>query len=573
MANKSVFASMARRLFPKATAVNAEGARAYPYDAEHRLAQLAMTGTFGGGFYQDAQAEVSALVEAAMAVDPLFLAKTAVHVRDKGHMKDTPALLLAVLSARDPALFASAFGRVVTSGKVLRGFVQILRSGQAGRKSLGSRPKAMVQNWLNAATDAQLLAASVGKDPSLADVIRMVHPKPETAERAAFYAWLIGRPADTAALPQAVQDLLAFRAGATDKVPDVPFLMLTDLPLTPTQWAEVARKGSWQMLRQGLNMLHRKGAFTQPGVVAHVADVLRNRARIRGAKAMPYQLLATLNALSPEVDDRLRDALHDAMEISVANVPVLAGSVAVCPDVSGSMLSAVTGYRPGATSVVRCIDVAALVAAAVLRKNPTARVLPFEVKVRKARLEARDTILTNAAKLAALGGGGTNCSAPLAALNAARQAPDLVIFVSDNQSWVDARQDGQATAMMAEWAQLKARNRAAKLVCIDIQPYGTTQAAERPDVLNIGGFSDAVFDQIADFAAGRMGPGHWVGQIAAVELRQAPRRSRRGRNPGECGRNYSRSRVRSPPATFGGSSAVEHLLRQTLSPEPEKQRR
>lgn len=477
-----------------------------------------MTGTFGGGFYQDAQAEVSALVEAAMAVDPLFLARAAVHVREKGHMKDTPALLLAVLSARDPALFAQVFGRVVTSGKMLRTFVQILRSGQTGRKSLGSRPKAMVQNWLNAASDAQLLAASVGNDPSLADVIRMVHPKPETASRAAFYAWAIGRPADMAALPQVVQDLLAFRAGALAKVPDVPFQMLTDLAVTPEQWAEVARNGSWQMLRQGLNMLDRKGAFTVPGTVDHVAGVLRDPGRIRAAKAMPYQLMATLKALSTEVDAQLRDALHDAMEISVSNVPVLKGTVAVCPDVSGSMSSPVTGYRKGATSTVRCIDVAALVAAAVLRKNRDACILPFEVGVRDVRLQARDTILPNAEKLAALGGGGTNCSAPLAALNTRREAPDLVIFVSDNQSWMDANRGGQATAMMAEWTKLKARNKAAKLVCIDIQPYGATQAAEREDVLNIGGFSDQVFDQIADFAAGRMGPDHWVGQIAAVEL-------------------------------------------------------
>lgn len=522
MANKSVFASLVGRLLPKATARNAEGAGAYAHGAEHKLAQLAMTGTFGGGFYQDAQAETSALVAAAMAVDPLFLAQTAVHVREKGHMKDTPALLLAVLSARDPALFAQVFGRVVTSGRMLRTFVQILRSGQAGRKSLGSRPKAMVQHWLNRAIDAQLLAASVGNDPSLADVIRMVHPKPETAERAALYAWIVGKPADAAALPGVVRDLLAFRAGASAVVPDVPFQMLADLPLTPGQWAEVARNGSWQMLRQGLNMLDRKGAFTVPGAVDHVAEVLRDPGRIRAAKALPYQLLATLKALAPEVDAKLRDALHDAMELSVANVPGFGGSVAVCPDVSGSMLSPVTGYRRGATSVVRCIDVAALVAAAVLRRNPAARVLPFEVGVREARLEARDTILTNATKLAGLGGGGTNCAAPLVALNAAGLAPDLVIFVSDNQSWVesgvDARQGGQATAMMAEWSRLKARNRAAKLVCIDIQPYGTTQAAERADVLNIGGFSDAVFDQIADFTAGRMGPGHWVGQIRAVTI-------------------------------------------------------
>lgn len=517
MANKSVFAAL-RGLLPRAATPNAEGAPAYAPGAGHKLAQLAMTGTFGDAFYQDAQAQVTALVAAAMAVEPAFLARAAVHVHEAGHMKDTPALLLAVLAGRDPALFARAFPRVVTSGRMLRSFVQIMRSGQAGRSSLGSRPKAMVQRWLNGASDAQLLAASVGNDPSLADVIRMVHPRPETAERAALYAWLIGRPADTALLPQAVRDLLAFRAGTSDHVPEVPFQMLTDLPLSPAQWAGVARRGSWQMLRQGLNMLDRKGAFTVPGTVGHVADVLRDPGRIRAAKALPYQLLATLKALEPGADPRLREALHDAMELSLADVPVVAGRVAVCPDVSGSMASPVTGHRKGATTAVRCIDVAALVAAAVLRRNPGAHVLPFEEAVRDVRLEPRDTILTNAAKLAALGGGGTACSAPLAALNARRLAPDLVIIVSDNQSWTDAQRFGQATAMMAEWARLKTRNRAAKLVCLDIQPYGTTQAAERADVLNIGGFSDAVFGQIADFAAGRMGPDHWTGQIAAVEL-------------------------------------------------------
>lgn len=517
MANKSVFAATVGRLLPKATARNLEGAKAYEYSDAHALAQLAMTGTFGHAFYQDAQGQVDQLAKLADAVEPVFLAKAALHVRAKGHMKDTPAFLLAVLARRDPALFAMVFDRVVDSGRKLRTFVQIMRSGQTGRKSLGSRPKAMVQAWLNAASDRALLAAAVGNDPSLADVIKMVHPKPETPERAAFYAWLIGKPADMVSLPQVVRDWLAFRAGATAEVPDVPFQMLTDLPLTAEQWAQIAYKGSWQMLRQNLNTFDRHGAFAVPGVVDHVASVLRDPAKVSAARVLPYQLMATLTAAT-EVPAPLREALHDAMELAVANVPALAGTVAVCPDVSGSMASAVTGYRPGATSAVRCIDVAALVAAAVLRKNRGAMVLPFEVNVRETVLEPRDTILTNAAKLAALGGGGTNCSAPLAWLNAAKTAPDLVIFVSDNQSWVDARNGGQATAMMAEWARLKARNSAAKLVCIDIQPYGTTQAAERPDVLNIGGFSDAVFAQIAAFAAGEMGADHWVGQIEATPL-------------------------------------------------------
>ncbi len=76
----------------------------------------------------------------------------------------------------------------------------------------------------------------------------------------------------------------------------------------------------------------------------------------------------------------VREALQDAMELAIKNVPRVAGKVYVCPDVSGSMHSPVTGHRPGATTTVRCIDVAALVAAAVLRKNPEAEVIPFESK-------------------------------------------------------------------------------------------------------------------------------------------------------------------------------------------------
>ncbi|HKF58572.1 MAG TPA: RNA-binding protein, partial [Blastocatellia bacterium] len=94
---------------------------------------------------------------------------------------------------------------------------------------------------------------------------------------------------------------------------------------------------------------------------------------------------------------------------------------------------------------------------------------------------------------------------------------DLVIFVSDNESWVDAGR-GRGTATMAEWNQFKQRNPRARLVCIDIQPYGTTQAQERTDILNIGGFSDQVFEVVAEFAAGRLTPEHWIGVINGVKM-------------------------------------------------------
>lgn len=80
------------------------------------------------------------------------------------------------------------------------------------------------------------------------------------------------------------------------------------------------------------------------------------------------------------------------------------------------------------------------------------------------------------------------------------------------------RQSGRGTALIDAFARLKRRNPQARLVCIDLQPYGTTQASERADVLNIGGFSDAVFEIVASFAAGTLGPDHWVGEIEKIAL-------------------------------------------------------
>ena len=181
------------------------------------------------------------------------------------------------------------------------------------------------------------------------------------------------------------------------------------------------------------------------------------------------------------------------------------------------MASPVTGYRGSASSSVRCIDIAALVAAAMLRKNAGALVLPFENDVVNCKLNPRDTVMTNAQKLASIGGGGTNCSAPLAQLNQRKWKADLVVYISDNESWIDANHGG-ATATMREWEAFKQRNPHAKLVCIDIAPYSTAQAAEREDILNIGGFSDDVFKIIAAFAAGQLDAEHWVGEIQSIAL-------------------------------------------------------
>lgn len=514
MANFQLFQSIKGKFLPAADAVNAEQAPAYAMSPRHQLAQYAATGCLNATFYANAEAQLATVLALCEEVDAGFIAQCAVYCRERGYMKDMPALLTVVLAAKGADELAPVFKRVIKNGKMLRNFVQIIRSGAVGRKSLGSRPKKLVQHWLNHATEAQLLSAAVGNAPSLADVVKMVHPKPAEPWRAAFFAWLIGKPFDAAALPTQLKAYQAYKLDRTEPLPDVPFQMLTALELGAEEWARIAGNGGWQMVRMNLNTFGRHGVYALPGMIEKIAAKLRDAEAIAKAGVFPYQLMAAYKAASDEVPAAIRNALQDALELALANVPQIQGRVVICPDVSGSMKSPVSGYRGTATSAMRCIDVAALVAAALLRKNEQALVMPFEMAVVDCPLNARDSVMTNAQKLAAIGGGGTNCSAPLALMNRNGVMAELVIYVSDNESWIDARPG--ATATMRAWEQFKVRNPAARLVCIDCTPNSTSQACERDDVLNIGGFSDDVFKIIAAFAAGQLSAGHWVGEIEAM---------------------------------------------------------
>jgi len=517
MGNKNLFQSFVGKLLPATNAVNREGAPAFELDPKHQLAQYAATGCFGRTFYATAGDQLEKVLELANALDAAYVAKCAVWARRRGLMKDMPALLCAVLSARDIETLERVFPAVIDNGKMLRNFVQIVRSGVTGRKSLGSAPKRMVRQWLASRPVEMIFRDSVGQSPSMADVVKMVHPKPADAERTALYGYLIGRAVDEWRLPEVVRAHERFKKGESSEVPDVPMQMLASLDLDNKAWKEIARKASWTQTRMNLNTFARHGVFEDLELTRQLASRLRNPEKVRRARAFPYQLLMALLAADRDVPSNIREALQDAMELAIGNVPAIEGQVFVCPDVSGSMASAVTGGRKGSTSAVRCIDVAALVAAAVLRKNGGAEVLAFEDKVVSIELNPRDSVMTNAKKLASIGGGGTNCSAPLRELNKRRATGDLVLFVSDNQSWVDAS-NAPSTAMMREWELFRSRNPKARLVCIDVQPYGTTQAIERDDVLNVGGFSDAVFDLVAEHAAGGNAPNRWVREIEAIAL-------------------------------------------------------
>ncbi len=545
MANKSLFSSV-KSLLPKATARNDAGGAAYALGPKHALAQFAATGCFNGTFYADAESQLDTLKSLIAQVnDNVFLAKLAIYARERAYLKDMPAALAATLAARDTVLFHQVFDRVIDNGRVLRTLFQMIRSGQFGKKSLSSSLQRAFQRWLNTVSPEKLLSASIGHDPSLRDILRMARPTPSDNARRALFGWLTDKdvakwtPAGEVDLPEQVRLLVAFRTAETAEQ-QIALLdrlharwdLLADTAKGAKVWAAIARTMGPQALRMNLNTLQRHGVFDDAVMTRRVADRLADEHEIRRSWQFPYQFFAAYLNASDEVPQAIKAALHKAAEIACGNVPELPGPVVIGLDVSGSMQSPVTGNRGrGGTTKMRCVDVAALVAAALLRRNPDSIVVPFDTRAFDVKVDPSDSILSLSKRLAEYGGGGTDCAQPLIMANTkyAKRKLAGVVLVSDNESWVYKDRPyyygaNGATGVMTEWQQFVQNQvklqggdiTGPKLICIDLQPNQTTQAQERSDILNVGGFSDAVFEVISSFLDSDAS--RFVAEIEAVTL-------------------------------------------------------
>lgn len=515
MANQNVFSALNQ--VKKTDAVNNAGGRAYSRKDKAALAQIAVTGVFNDTFYATGDSQLKEMKERLHNVEPEFIAKLALYARENGKMKDMPAYLLAVLSRRSPELFAKVFDRVCDNGRMVRNFVQIVRSGETGRSSLGYRPKKALQRWLNDSSDSRLLSASVGTSPSIGDVIRLSHPKASDETREAFYGWLMKKPVDASKLPVVVRELEAFRQGDSIVLPKVPFELLTSCDLSDREWAAVAENATWNQLRMNINTFLRHGVFKSKQRTAKLAKKLMDVEAMSKAKVFPYQIYTALMNIDDEVPKEIRSALEWVLEKSLENTQVTDSGMAILVDTSGSMGNPVTGHRVGSTTKMRCVDVAGLFAAACLKSNEDVLVIPFDTRVHDVRLNTEEGLVTTTKKLAR-NGGGTDCGCALAYLNKISHRAKLVVYVSDNESWVNSNRYHRGTAVMNEWQKYAKRVKGAKLVCIDLQPGTTTQALDRQDVMNIGGFSDEVFNVIGKFVNNELTEENWIQEIESMEI-------------------------------------------------------
>ncbi len=269
--------------------------------------------------------------------------------------------------------------------------------------------------------------------------------------------------------------------------------LLADAARGPLVWKALARQMGPQALRMNLNTLARHEVFDGCATMIGVrCQPHCRRRRDPPLAAVPVPVPGGVPERGSDVPQKIKAALHRAAEIACGNVPELPGPVVIGLDVSGSMRMPVTGHRGrGATSKMRCVDVAALFAAAILRRNPDSVVVPFDTRAYGARLDPQDTILSLAERLASYGGGGTDCSLPLREANTSYRKRRFAGWCwsatprAGSTATSLRRGRNGSTGVMTEWQQFvknqlrlrRPRHAGPKLVCIDLQPYTTTPGA------------------------------------------------------------------------------------------------
>ncbi len=479
----------------KPTTVNREGYPAYQRPLKEQYLQTLLCNTLGNTFYatqDELLKEAAALHDEMLREDPEFAAKALVFARTEGFMRLQPTFGLAKLSGVRPDLFRRAFDRVILIPSDLQDFFVILKN--FGRGQGGRAIKKAVAKWLNERLSEYWVIkyGGNGRGFSLSDIARVVHPKPVGGKQSALFAYLRGRQFDESSLPQIALFEQFKRAKTAQERAQLiregklPHEVVTGVGgLDHECWRALVAQLPLMALLRNLNTLERHE------VLEEARDLITSRfadaKAIRNAKIFPFRFLQAY--LETDVA-WVRDALRQAVELTVANVPEVPGKTAIFLDVSGSMGSTGKGGS-------HYLLIGAVFALSLFKKTNGNNCVfwLFNDDVQEFLPSMYDSILTQAERLRA--GGGTATGAPMRRLLKKRIFVDNIILITDEQQNLGSLFYTNLVLYRREV------NPNAKCFVIDVSPYHSAVAPPTDlQTYFVYGWSDRVLQYISLAARG-----------------------------------------------------------------------
>lgn len=437
--------------------VNFEGGRAFTQTAKLELVSVLLTTFLKDEFYRTEKQTIQRIRELiAKVADPRFAAKAALYARNTYGMRSVSHVVAGELAK-------SVKG--VTWTKDF--YAQVVRRPDDVMETLAyylavyGRP---VPNSLKKG-----LGAALGRF----DQHQLAKYRREHGVFKLVDAVNLVRPKATPALSKLVKGELApaqtwetklTQAGDAESAEEVA-------AAKSQAWGELVRErklGYLALLRNVRNVLTHA-----PEVVEELCNQLADERAVRRSLVFPFQFLSAVEVLKQgnlSGASRVMDALNQAIDYSLANVPKFEGSTLVALDSSDSMVG-----RPQ--------TIGSLFAATMV-KATGADLMLFSDDARYISLNRRDTTLTAAQSIPFISG-GTNFNA---IFQRANRAYDRIVILSDMQGWVGS---GAPVQPFAEYQ--KCHRVAPRVFSFDLKGYGTMQFPQER-VYCLAGWSDRVFE-------------------------------------------------------------------------------
>lgn len=457
--------------------VNRAGGEAFVQNPEMQLASILLTSFAQDQFYRSSKQTFNELITLLEKVDPLFAAKAAIYARNEFGMRSITHVLAGELAKHlSGKTWAKDFYREIVRRPDDMLEIMAYFYGKGGK----TLPNAMKKGFAASFDkfDSYQLAKYRGEQKSvkLIDAVNLIHPRPTNK--------------NAKALDQLVKGELKSTETWESKLTKAGQVAETDADkqaLKAEAWKELLtsnRLGYFALLRNLRNI-----AEQAPELIDLACKQLTNEQQIKKSLVLPFRYLTAVDAIKTanisknKVSRKIETALHNALEISLSNVPVFDGSTLVVLDDSGSMTSCrnrQTGKSP--------IQIGAIFAA-VLYKSNEADLMRFSSNASYLSPYFGDSAISIADGLVkSARAGGTNFHD---IFKKANKAYDRIIILSDMQGWVGGH------SPKAAFEAYKRKTGANPFVySFDLQGYGSLQFPEN-GVFCLSGFSEKVFDIMA----------------------------------------------------------------------------
>lgn len=357
------------------------------------------------------------------------------------------------------------------------------------------------------------------------DLLRLAHPKSDSAARRGLFGWIVnpelgasglGAPDGSLALvgafvrAQEATDVDAW--GRLIEHHPLSWEMLPDAALgEPTVWRALVEKGMPQtaLMRQ-LPRLTRLGVLdgsTRATVVRQLADP----ERLRKARVHPVNVLVASrtyagghgarSAAEWSPDRRVVDALDAAFYASFEAVEPAGKRTLVALDVSASMTQAVSGLP------ISCREASAALALVTMATEPDVDVVGFTSSggywsrnsaLTELPISPRQRLDDVVRAVSSLPFGGTDCSLPMVWAERQGREYDTIVILTDNETWAGGIHPHEALARYRAHTGIGTRLVVVGMTATDV----SIADPEDPGTLDVAGFDSAVPGLIADFSRG-----------------------------------------------------------------------